>query len=265
MTKSPQKLPDMPDKNWFHSGCTMLPCSTCQPRTGMQHHSSPRREFPLWNFLLLLTSRCTMPKVNKKLCWPWQNYVFSGKSAHSWALGWISEHNGGGKSTREGTDAVQHIYTWKCILYPIQWPYINTVVYPTPVKWVPLSRDVRYCFPHKPECNTSSHSIPWHALSIPRQLRLKEPLVQSVVFPCDLCCFECLTYTQRYEPPSLCSLMLQSLEHKSFCQTDLLLISSIVCACCRSVIGCWCVSRLCEEVSGAWLQPRLSTCTIPPC
>lgn len=182
MTKSPQKLPDMPDKNWFHSGCTMLPCSTCQPRTGMQHHSSPRREFPLRNFLLLLTSRCTMPKVNKKLCWPWQNYVFSGKSAHSWALGWISEHNGGGKSTREGTDAVQHIYTWKCILYPIQWPYINTVVYPTPVKWVPLSRDVRYCFPHKPECNTSSHSIPWHALSIPRQLRLNH-WYRALFFP----------------------------------------------------------------------------------
>lgn len=44
-----------------------------------------------------------------------------------------------------------------------------------------------------------------------------------------------------------CLLMLQSLEHKSSCQTDLLLISGIVRACCPCVIGRRCVF---QPVSG---------------
>lgn len=39
--------------------------------------------------------------------------------------------------------------------------------------------------------------------------------------------------------------MSQSLEHKSFCRTDLLLISGVVCACCPGVIVCWCAFHLC--------------------
>ena len=120
------KLPDMPDRDQFHSGCPMPPCSTRLDAPML--NSSPRREFPSWNFLLLLTSSLTVPKVNKKLCWLWQNSVFffSGKSTHCWALGWVYKHNRGGKFTHEVTDAIQHIYTWKCILYPIHWPNINT-------------------------------------------------------------------------------------------------------------------------------------------